>query len=208
MIANKNLIKKICSFYLKKQYSMAMVAEKLKISPGKVWYWLEKNNISRRNRSKAGYLVHKQRFNKLPCNIRKKLLPKEKELLITGLMLYWAEGWKKNSGSVVFSNSSPKMAQLFLKFLREICEIHENRLRVLLHLYEDQNEQELKKFWSRTLKIPLEQFSATCVHKSKSGTYKKKSKYGTLSLRYSDKKLLKQILKGIDKYADKFLKTK
>ena len=204
-MTGKNLIKKICSLYLKNRYSMAMVAEELKISPSKAQYWLEKNNISRRSRSEAGYLAHRQRFNKLPCNIKKKLLPKERELLITGLMLYWAEGWKKNSGHIAFSNSNPKMIQLFLKFLREICGIYENRLRVVLHLYENQNELELKKFWSKTTRIPLAQFNATYVHKGKSGTYKKKSKYGTLSLRYCDKKLLEQILKGIDEYADRFL---
>lgn len=185
---------------------MGMVAEELETSPSKVRYWLEKNNIPRRNRSKAGYLAHKQRFNRLPCNIKKKLLPKERELLISGLMLYWAEGWKKNSGCVALSNSDPKLMQLFLEFLRKICGVYENRLKVLLHLYEGQNELELKKFWSKTTGIPLTQFSASYVHEGKSGTYKKKSKYGTLSLRYGDKRLLEQILKGIDKCVDEFLK--
>ena len=207
-MADKNLIEKICSLYLKNQYSMVMVAEKLKISPNKVQYWLEKNNIPRRNNSEAGYLTHQKRFNKFPSNIKKKFLQKEKELLIAGIMLYWAEGWKKNSGCIAFSNSNPKMIQLFLKFLREICGIYENRLRVVLHLYENQKELELKKFWSKITRIPLKQFNKSHIHKGKSGTYKKKSKYGTLSLRYGDKKLLKQILKLIEEYTGKFLKRK
>ena len=206
-MTGKNLIKKICSLYLNSQYSMAMVAEELKISPNKVRYWLEKNSIPRRKKSEAGYLAHRQRFNKLPCNIKKKLLPKERELLIASFMLYWAEGWKKNSKYIAFSNSNPKMMQLFLKFLREICGIYENRLRAVLHFYEDQSELKLKKFWSKTTGIPLAQFNAAYMHKGKPGTYKKRSKYGTLSLRYGDKRLLEQILKGIDEYADTFLKS-
>jgi len=187
---------------------MVMVAEELKISPNRVQYWLKKSNISRRNRSEAGYLTHRQRFNKLPCNVKKNLLPKERELLIAGLMLYWAEGWKKNSERISFSNSDPKMIKLFLKFLRELCGIYENRLRVVLHSYEDQSTLKLKRFWSKTTRIPLTQFNAAYVHKGKPGTYKKKSKYGTISLRYCDKRLLEQILKGIDEYADKFLKSR
>ena len=125
---------------------MAMIAERLGISVHKIQYWLEKNNIPRRDRSEATYLAYLHRFNKLPCNIKKKFTLKEKELFITGIMLYWAEGWKKNSKYVAFANSDPKMIQLFLKFLHKICGIHKDRLHLGLHLYEDQNELKLKNF--------------------------------------------------------------
>ena len=206
METNGTLIKKICSLYLKNEYSMIMIAEELKISPNRVRYWLEKNNVPRRNKSEVVYLISKYRFNKLPYNIKTKLTSKEKELLIAAIMLYWGEGSKRNSQCVAFSNNDPKMIQLFLKFLREICGIHENRFRVFLHLYPDQNEKELKKWWSEITKIPLIQFRKSHIHKGKQGTYKKKSKCGTISLRYCDKKLLNQILQWIDEYSDKFLK--
>lgn len=205
-MSDKSTINKICSFYRDKHYSMSMIAERLEISLHKVQYWLEKNNIPRKDRSEAGYLAYMQRFNKLPCNIKKKLTSKQKELLIAGVMLYWAEGWKKNSQGVAFSNSEPKMIQLFLEFLREICGIQENRLSITLHLYEDQNKLKLKRYWSKITKVPLSQFNATYIHKGKPGTYKKKSIYGTASLRYYDKKLLNQILQWIDDYLNSFLK--
>ena len=197
-MVNVDLIEKICSLYIDDRRSMAMIAKELNISINKVQYWLEKNSISRRNRSKAGYLANEQRFNKFPCKIKRKLSQKEKELLLAGIMLYWAEGWKKNSTCVSFSNSDPKMIQLFLKFLREICGAYEERLRTVLHLYEDQNELRLKKFWSRVTRISLNQFQAPYVHKAKPGTYKKKSRYGTLCVKYCDKKLLEQILEQIN----------
>ena len=206
-MANKNLTKKICSLYLRNKYSMVMIAEELKISPNKVWYSLKKNNIPRRNRSEAGYLTHVQRFNKFPAKIRQKFTPEQKELLISGIMLYWAEGWKKNSGRVSFSNSDPKMIQVFLKFLRETCGIYENRLHILLHLYEDQNELKLRKYWSKITRIPLKQFNASYIHKGKVGTYKKKSKYGTVALKYCDKRLLNQILQWINEYKNKLSKA-
>ena len=120
-------------------------------------------------------------------------------------MLYWAEGWKNKTGSIAFSNSDPKMIKLFLKFLRKICGVYENRLHILLHLYEDQNERDLKRYWSEITEIPLDQFNASYIHQGKPGTYNKKSKYGTVSLRYCDKKLLDQILERIERYSDKVM---
>ena len=114
-------------------------------------------------------------------------------------MLYWGEG-TKGGNSVVFSNSDPDMIQLFLNFLRVICGIDEKRLRLLLHIYPDQNESKLKKFWSEKTKIPQAQFSKTFCHSGKNGTYKNLSPYGTISLRYSDKLLLNVINDWIKDY--------
>ena len=205
MKINKILIKKICSLYCDKQYSMAMIAEKSKISIHKVRYWLEKNNIPRRNRSDAGYLTHIHRFNKRPCRIKAKFTPEEEKLLIAGIMLYIAEGSKKDRRSVALANSDPKLIQLFLRFLRETCGVHEERLRIIPHFYTDQDEKKLRKWWSQITGIPLTQFCKSYIHKAKKGTYKKKSEYGTISLRYNDKKLLNQILQWIKEYFDKFL---
>lgn len=197
---DKKMTKVVGVMYLEDKYSVAMISEKLGFSVNQIQYCLKKNNIPRRNRSEATNLAYFYRFNKLPCNIRKKFTPQQRELLITGIMLYWAEGWKKNSTYVSFTNSDPQMVVLFAKFLREICGVQESRLRLKLHLYNDQNEKILKNFWANITDIPLYQFNATYFHEGKSGTYKKKSKYGTICLCYADKKLLNQILKWIDQY--------
>lgn len=192
------------SLYLKDEYSVAMIAERLGFSVHKVQYWLEKGNIDRRKPSEATTLAHIKRFNKIPCKIKTNLNAEQEKLLIAGVMLYWAEGSKKNNNYVAFSNSDPDMIKLFLNFLREICGIQENRLHLLLHIYTDQDEKELKSFWSRATKIPLIQFNRTYIHQGKIGNYKKKSQYGTVSLRYGDKKLFDQIIKWIEKCKDSF----
>ena len=193
-------ISRMISLYRDDGYSMSMISEKLEVSISKVRYWLDKNNINRRNRSDAGYLTHSNRFNRYPCNIKEKLAKKEKELLIAGIMLYWAEGWKKNSNYVSFSNSDASMIQIFLNFLRRICRVDDSRLRILLHFYDNQDEAELKKYWSKVTNIPLRQFNKSFVHKGKTGNYKKKSEYGTVNIRYGDKKLLNQIIRRIDDF--------
>ncbi|MCP6718529.1 MAG: hypothetical protein KJI70_03285 [Patescibacteria group bacterium] len=168
---------------------MLEIAKLLNISHNKVRYWLEKNNISRRSRSEASFLVHSQRFNKTPANVKQDFTSTQEKLLISGTMLYWAEGSKDPNGYVSFANSDPKMIQLFLKFLYEICGVQKKRIRLLLHAYEDQKDLKLENYWSRITKVSLNQFHKTYVHKGKKGTYKKKSKHGTLSLRCYDKKL-------------------
>ena len=181
---------------------MPMIAEQLNVSVHKVQYWLEKENIDRRKPSEATTLAHIKRFNKIPCEVKIILDAEQERLLIAGVMLYWAEGSKKNNNYVAFSNSDPDMVRLFLSFLREICGIQESRLHLLLHIYTDQNEKELKSFWSEITKIPLNQFNKTYIHQGKIGNYKKKSQYGTVSLRYGDKKLFDQIIKWIERYKD------
>ncbi len=193
---------KIGSLY-RKGYSMMLVSEKLSIPHSVVRFYLEKNKISRRNSTEASYLMHLYRFGRKPFKIKRILTSKEEKLKIAGIMLYWAEGFKKNNDSTVaFSNSDPKMIRLFLKFLREICGVQEKRLRALLFIFDDQDEKYLKKWWSRFISIPLSQFNHSFTRKSRSdiGSYKRKSKYGTLLLRYADKRLLRQILLWIDEY--------
>ena len=114
-------------------------------------------------------------------------------------MLYWGEG-AKTGGSVKFANSDPEMIKVFLNFLREICGIHEERLKALIHIYPDHNESELKFFWSESTGIPMERFYKSHVHNGKVGTYKNKSRYGTIAINYSDKKLLHVLLSWIDQY--------
>ena len=115
------------------------------------------------------------------------------KLRISALMLYWAEGTKKGS-NVDFTNSDYKMAQLWIKFLREICKVDEKRLKLQLHLHYDMNEPELKKWWSKKLNIPLKNFTKSYIKKvKKKGTYKIKSYVGTIKIRYSSKSLLNKI---------------
>ena len=121
-------------------------------------------------------------------------------------MLYWGEG-AKTGGTVKFANSDPLMIKVFLRFLREVCGIVENRLKVLIHMYPDHDEKFLKKFWSTTCKIPYSRFYRSFIHAGLKGTYKNKSHYGTLSVNYSDKKLLLQILLWGRKYQTLFLKV-
>jgi len=194
-----NLIKKL---YYKKGLSTIEIAEKLRVTPWIVQKFMIKKNLPRRTSSEA----NAERFKKQPTtfSLKQNLSLRDKELKIAGSMLYWTEGGRANPTkrmwTVDFTNSNPQMIRLFLKFLRKICGIDEKRLRVLLYCYADQNIEALKKYWHKTTRIPLGQFTKPYVRKDflleKSG----KMKYGLVHVRYSDKKLLLQIEKWIEEY--------
>ena len=179
--------------------SVTQIAEDQKVSPSKIRYSLQKQKIPFRNHSLASRMLHLTKFGKATFSIKKKLSAKENDLKIAGIMLYWGEGTKAGN-SVVFSNSDPSMIKLFLHFLRQICGAQEDRLRLLLHMYPDQDEDKLKLFWSETTKIPLSRFSKTFYHTGKAGSYTKRSEFGTVSLRYSDTELLRIINKWINQH--------
>ena len=191
--------KLILNLYQQENLSMAQIAEKLKLSPSTIRYWLDKNNIKRRTRSEAINDWYLTKFHKIPFQLKDRLSDDEKTLKTAGIMLYWGEGAK--SGNVVkFTNSDPYMIKLFLKFLRGICGIDEKRLKALLHIYPDHNEKELLLFWAEKTKIPKERFYKSYLHVGKKGTYKQKSKFGTLTVNYPDKRLFKLILDWINDY--------
>ena len=184
--------KKIINLYQKHFLSARQIADTLLVSESKVRYVLQKHKIPKRNLSEAIRQVYITKFDKKIFKVKKNLTRKEEKLKVAGVMLYWGEGTKQGT-TVTLSNSNPEMVALFLQFLRVICGISEDRLRVVLHYYSGQNKEYLMSFWSKKTKIPLSQFYEPFEHIHRRGTYKSMSEYGTISLRYSDSKLLELI---------------
>jgi predicted DNA-binding protein YlxM (UPF0122 family) len=183
---------------LKKLYctelSMKQVGEQMNCSTWAISSAMKRYNIKRRTSSHS----NKIRFYNSPLSFKPKqnLTLKEKQLKTTGLMLYWAEGSKKNPHHVDFANSDPLMIKLFIKFLREICRVNESRLRCLIYCYPSHNIQELTSHWSRLTNIPKPQFTKPYIRQD-GGNIRDKMKYGLVHIRYSDKRLFELIMKEI-----------
>lgn len=81
-------------------------------------------------------------------------------------MLYWAEGGKAERGAgVVFVNTDPELALLFLTLLRKCFKISESKIRIRLHVHHYHNKRKAMEFWSRLLSVPQEQFGKLHVKK-------------------------------------------
>ena len=84
----------------------------------------------------------------------------KKELLLIGAVLYWGEGTKseRNAVSLTLSNSDPFMISVYMRFIREILKIPEEKIRAGIHIYPSISANEAKKFWSNITKLPESRF--------------------------------------------------
>ena len=136
------------------------------------------------------------------------------ELLILGVALYWGEGYKRpiikdgiarSYHPVSLSNSDPKLVEAFLRFLREICEVNEDKIRANLRIFQHQNSDQLLQFWSKLTRIPKERFEKFYYGVSKSSQGKRPFNilpYGTIQIRVNDTALFHKImgwLEGVSK---------
>jgi len=199
-------IAKIKTLYLKEKLSGVEVASRLNLNRRYVYRIMEKGGIKRRDPAVSNNI----RFlKKSPTfKIKKKLNGDNKSLRDCGVMIYWAEGWKdKRKQMLDFANSDPTMIKIYLKFLRNICGVSENKLRIYLYCYANQDVNKLKKFWSDTAKIPLKQFTKPYVKKDFREDKINKMPHGLIHIRYADKKLYSQIFQWYEKIIKKWAGT-
>ncbi|MDB5245417.1 MAG: hypothetical protein JWN90_522 [Parcubacteria group bacterium] len=190
---------KIIEMYLIQRLSVVQIAHIQNLSWRKIETVLVKNGIQKRSISEAITSLNVTKFGKKEFLLKMHLSPSEEILKVAGIMLYWGEG-AKTHGTVALSNSNPKIIRQFLRFLRIICGVVEDRLHVSIHHYEDHDPKVLTDFWSEQTNIPASQFYKPILHVRKKGTYRFPSVYGTVSVQYSDKKLWKLILNWIEEY--------
>lgn len=181
--------------YWQKEQSVVDIAKKLDVSTWVLYDFMRKNLIPRRHGSDVNYLNR----NKPRFQLRKDLSNRDEALKIAGIMLYWAEGTFQGN-TVDFANSDPAMIKLFLKFLRTICGVSEERLRVYLYGYSSQNIDELKEFWNSITAIPLAQFTKPFIRSDSLNLSQRKLRYGLVHIRYNDKRLLETIRVWIEEY--------
>ncbi len=159
-----NNIRKILS--LKSKGTLSNWFKNLKLSR-KSLKLLEKNN--RLAHERGLFVANKNRKIKIESENKKAYLEgqnyiqsiSKRELLLVGAVLYWGEGAKSERSATVslnFSNSDPFMISVYMRFIREILEIPENRIRAGIHIYPSISADEAKKFWSKTTRLPEDRF--------------------------------------------------
>lgn len=88
-------------------------------------------------------------------------------------VLYWAEG-NKGREILQFANTDPRLVLLFITLLRRNFKLDETKFRIRLHLHNYHKENEVKRFWSKLLKIPKNQFNKTYwKQRSKEKTFRR-----------------------------------
>ncbi|KKQ66036.1 MAG: hypothetical protein US86_C0007G0081 [Candidatus Daviesbacteria bacterium GW2011_GWA2_38_24] len=168
--------------------SMFEIAQKYKVSPHKVVYWMDKYKIKRRSRSEATYV--KRNPNGDPFVFNKPKTLEEAKLYGIGLGLYWGEGTKASKTSVRIGNTNPALLKTFINFIVTIFSVKKDHLRFGLQIFTDINTKAALNYWTTQLGVKRSQFYKTIVTKSNSlGTYRKKSEYGVVTIYYHNSKL-------------------
>ena len=187
---------RIKELYWNKKYNVKEIAKKLGVSFWTVYNSMNQYKIVRRDRSEANFVVNRYKPQFMP---KDNLTFKEEYLRIAGIMLYWAEGTLRG-GIVDFANSNPEMIRIFLRFLREICGVKEERLRIYLYAYSYQDIKAIKRYWHRVTEIPISQFTKPYVRKDNPNLSRRKLPYGLVHVRYNDKRLLELIKNWRNEY--------
>lgn len=122
---------------------------------------------------------------------------RERDLLIAGTVLYWAEGSKskpwRRSERVVFVNSDADLVRLYLTWLRTVG-VTEDRLRLYVQIHESADVPAAVRFWADVTGIPEERFGKTTLKRHNPKTVRKNvgdTYHGCLSIR---------VLKGAELY--------
>ncbi len=192
-------------YYIKDGLSAREIGNKLGKTTWQIIRLMKRNNIPRRTPA----ATQKIQFYRKPLTFsyKERLSTEEKTLFEIGLMLYWAEGVKSGNHIVDFANSNERMVLIFLTMLRSIYQVKEDKLRVLLYCYANQNAFFLKKYWSVKLNIPQSKFIKPYIRQDFDKRKIHKMPFGLVHIRYHDKKLFMRIQENIDIIASRVLKS-
>ncbi|MCG2700241.1 hypothetical protein L6274_04280 [Candidatus Parcubacteria bacterium] len=165
----------------KKGLSYNKISKELGIPKSTMHYWFkdlkwskvikkdltEKAKIQSTRRLRAVIKAQRKRWGDRRKKFREDAIKefpilKSNPLFLANLMLYWAEGDSNvRSSCTRLSNTDPKMIRIFSNFLRYVCSIPRERIRVMMILYPDLDEKTCMKFWSRASCVPKNQFYKT-----------------------------------------------
>ncbi|PIU74389.1 hypothetical protein CO005_00085 [Candidatus Roizmanbacteria bacterium CG_4_8_14_3_um_filter_34_9] len=137
------------------------------------------------------YLKKKKEFNFKLLNIRNEGINSigeltNREIFLIGIALYWGEGFKKDS-LLGLATLDKNIAKFFIFWLKKSFNIttKDLLLRVTANISYKNKIKELEKYWSRKLRIPVNQFSKPFFQNTKwKKEYENKDNYhGVLRIR-------------------------
>lgn len=188
----------LIELYVDLGLSASQIANMRDCSVHKVNYWLHTYGIQKRSISEAIYQLNNPEGD--PFEEKRRKTFADTFLFGLGLGLYWGEGTRRSKYAVRLGNSDPNLIKVFLQFLKVIYRIEEEKLRFGLQLFSDTDSTDALKYWSSQLGVHTSQFMKVIVTPVRGkGTYRRKSKYGVLTVYFGNKKLRDMLCNEIEK---------
>lgn len=143
-----------------------------------------------------------------------------RDLLITGAVLYWAEGYKRMkikdgkelmNHTISFVNSDPVMIRIFVSFLSEVLEVSVSAIHLTMRLYPHINERDAHVYWKEATGLTNPHFQKTTNMVSSASKGKRpfnRLPYGTLQVAVYDTAKFHRLIGMIEGVKEKTLRAK
>jgi len=202
----------------KKGLSYNKISKKLEIPKSTLCCWFKNedwsNDIKKELSRKALYVAkkrfrliikqRKEKWEKWREEHRKMAIKefpnlKSNKLFLAGLMLYWGEGDSKLENCTVrLANTDPEMIRIFHSFLKKVCKVATEKIKINLILYPDLDEKSSRKFWSKTVGISENQFVKASFIKGRHPT--KRLSHGIAIIYVNSRALKEKIFTWLNLY--------
>jgi len=75
-------------------------------------------------------------------------------LLVSGILLYWAEGTKSlKYRKIEFTNTDPKIIKIIMKFFRRLLKAPEDKFRIMVRIGTKGNVARAENYWLKTARL-------------------------------------------------------
>lgn len=165
--------------------------------------------LIRRNKGQTNEAAKRSRLVRLEARSEISVITSS-ELKLIGTALYWAEGYKRpkrrggreiTTHDVSLANSDPALIKMFLAFLREVCDVPDEKIKISLRAFSHQNPAVLQKFWIQITGLPPGNFTKTLNIISRSSQGKRpynQLPHGVIQIRVADTALFHKIMGWIE----------
>ena len=160
-VAKSTLSRWLKDYPLSKERIYALQMANLKNNELKIERYRNTMRERREIKSREIYTKYIKVFSKLS----------DENFFVAGLTLYLAEGSKTDHGKIVFTNTDPRTVKLFLRWMVKFLKISKSDIKAELHLYENMDIDEEKKFWENQLGFSTTQFYKTQIRKFQKSSF-------------------------------------
>ncbi len=194
----KNIDSIVVNMYVNSRLSASSIASELHLGRDRVLGILKRNSVQLRTRSEQAYIQHNNGV--VPYAISDPKNNYDFMLMGLGIGIYWGEGNKVNEYSVRVGNTDPDLILMFVKYLIEICGVHQHKITYSLQVFNDTDPDVALDYWMGKLGCTRDKImpSVVITPPQGKGSYRKKSKYGVMTVYYNSKQLKQYIMGEIE----------
>jgi len=154
----------------------------------------------RDERDRYIYIEQKKKLGKLS----------QQSLFVAGLMLYLAEGSKKDEYRISLANTDARLISFFIWWLQRFLKVPKKQIRLQLHLYQSMKIQEQEKFWLKETGLLKRQLYKHQIRplRPNSFSYPESFRHGTCQLSVSGRRYKAELMLSIKAFLDTYNKPR